>query len=483
MGYASGTSFDRFPNPGWAWPRHGLDQLIFAAVSPDHASALDSFKTWLGENDINDVSFREHRLLAAIAGRFGKQLQDHQEYPRLVGLQRLLWTKSRMAMAEAMPELRILVERQIPVMLIKGAVRLALRSEDQKSRMFHDLDILVPPDHFVEAMDALFEAGWSGSSGESRLCLAARHADIRGMNFFKGRFGDIDLHQRAYGLAHPFEGAEAALWEHSVSVTFFKLPVLVPSPEDRLALAIHHSGRDAHNHSDWVVDCARYLGANGLDWDRLLAILEETETIVPAQVALSYLNQHIGMPMPTHFTTRLMNHTGTGTAGRLLDILQAKPRNDWGPLSRTARGIAKQIRMRKQNPAKRRARIITGRSASLSNKLAGEMQTLQFLGAAKAGSTRFVLELEVELTGIARRLEFELNSENRHLARLQIRHFLRRNGWARLKFSSELTLKDSDQEIWLEARPGRQLRGGETKKTTDRYRMVPFRLALFQLKA
>ncbi|WP_204310774.1 hypothetical protein, partial [Escherichia coli] len=74
-------------------------------------------------NDIDHVSFREHRLLAAISDRFGRKLAAHPAYPRLVGLQKMLWTKSRMAMREAEPALSAMVEAGCTVMLIKGASR------------------------------------------------------------------------------------------------------------------------------------------------------------------------------------------------------------------------------------------------------------------------------------------------------------------------------------------------------------------------
>ena len=199
------SSFFRFPNPGWAWPQGRLDHLIHAAVATDRVAALEGFKTWLECTDIDDVEFREHRLLAAITDRFGKELADFPEYPRLVGLQRSLWTKSRMAIAECLPIIQQLAERNIPTMLLKGAARLAINPRDQKSRISHDLDILVPPSHFGQALDVMKANDWHSSSGESHLCLAAQSDSLRAMNFFSGRFGDIDLHQWAYGVSEPIE--------------------------------------------------------------------------------------------------------------------------------------------------------------------------------------------------------------------------------------------------------------------------------------
>jgi len=118
----------RFPDYGWSWPTGSLDQLLKAALLPDEEAASLCAARWLDENDIDKVSFREHRLLAAISDRFGRKLAGHKAYPRLVGLQKMLWTKSRMAMREAEPALQAMVEAGCAVMLIKGASRIAVNA-------------------------------------------------------------------------------------------------------------------------------------------------------------------------------------------------------------------------------------------------------------------------------------------------------------------------------------------------------------------
>ena len=69
----------------------------------------------------------------------GKQLRDHAAYPRLVGLQRMLWTKSRLAIQEATASLHRLREAGIELLLIKGASRLAL--DDSRRQTAHGLRI------------------------------------------------------------------------------------------------------------------------------------------------------------------------------------------------------------------------------------------------------------------------------------------------------------------------------------------------------
>ena len=157
----------RFPDYGWAWPTGQLDQLLKAALLPDEAAACRYAARWLDENDIDAADFREHRLLAAISERFGRKLADRAAYPRLVGLQKMLWTKSRMAMREAEPVLQAMADGGIPVMLIKGASRVALNAAAQRGRVAHDIGILVRPRDIVGAGDILRGSAWRVATGVS----------------------------------------------------------------------------------------------------------------------------------------------------------------------------------------------------------------------------------------------------------------------------------------------------------------------------
>src|SRR5262249_40933921 len=150
----------------------------------------------------------------------GVALAARPEGPRLAGLQRHLWTRSRMSIAQAATALRRMVDAGIPVMLLKGAARLAAEPDSVRARMAHDVDVLVPRQGFADAMEALFETGWTASSGESRLCLRRMAPGIRATNFFRDRFGDFDLHQWAYGDGIPHDGLQRALWDNARPVEF-----------------------------------------------------------------------------------------------------------------------------------------------------------------------------------------------------------------------------------------------------------------------
>ncbi|UDL86847.1 nucleotidyltransferase family protein [Mesorhizobium sp. PAMC28654] len=279
----------RFPDYGWSWPTGKLDQLLKAALLPDDETACHHAARWLDDNDIDLVSFREHRLLTAISDRFGRKLSGHAAYPRLVGLQKMLWTKSRMAMREAEPALKAMVDAGVDVMLIKGASRIAVDASAQRGRVAHDIDILVRPLHMTVAFDVLRDRDWQIATGVSPQYLRTRLGSIRSMNFFKGSFGDIDLHQLGYDGSQTSEEDDLAIWQRAAKAEFSGVDVFVPSPADRMALAIAHGGLDAHTHSDWLVDCAVAIHGGDVDWEVFNDIVARRSIAVPASVALSYL--------------------------------------------------------------------------------------------------------------------------------------------------------------------------------------------------
>lgn len=442
----------RFPHPSWAWPQGGLDLLLQAVIGPDPVIALAAARQWFATQDIDTVGFAEHRLLMAVAARFGQALGDLPAYPRMAGLQRMLWTKARMALREVQPPLAQIAGAGIPVMLLKGAARLAVSPEDQKSRISHDTDILVAPGHFARALGILTAHRWQASTGESTLCLTARLATTRAVNLFYGHFGDIDLHQWGYGPAVALSSVEAALWQSAQAHRFLDVPVLAPAPEDRIALALSSSALDAHAHSDWLVDCARVLMRERVDPARLVSILQQADLVPQASVALSYLGDRIGIAVPGLSDLRLQR---SGWQRSVATLLQMKPRSDWTPLSRLARGVAKQVR-----------KATDAATPVVLSPVA--------LGQLQPGQYHIDLALAVDLPGVRRRLEFELNQIASHVARLRSRALLRRRGWYSLRFSGQVTVAESGT-LWLESRPSKTLRGADQAES-ERYAVLQIQL-------
>jgi hypothetical protein len=367
-------------------------------------------------------------------------------------------------------------------MLLKGAARIAAERDAVRARMAHDIDLLVPPQQFSTALDVLLDTGWTASSGESSNCLRRLAPGIRAINFSRDRWGNIDLHQWIYSRGKPIVALESSLWDHAVPASFFGVPVLIPAETDRAALAVVNSGLDAHAHSDWLVDCAGLL-IRPLDWDRLLTTLRDSQGVVPAQVAVSYLAQHLGSDIPAEFVAKLLSDRAGGTFRRLLGLLLSKPRANWTPLACAARGVAKQFcRLTKQH-VKLPGTILRGGFLPAADEVDfGELAMQHLLSSAELeGPLRIQLDLVVPLSGTRRRIAFELNTPQQHIARLHARTIRQRQGNFIVRFDGVVELPSGTDELWIESRPGRQLRDNRNEGEAARYGALPCKVNRFQL--
>jgi hypothetical protein len=471
----------RFPDYGWSWPTGQLDHLLKAALLLDEDAGCRYAARWLDENDIDLVSFREHRLLAAISDRFGKKLSAHAAYPRLVGLQKMLWTRSRMAMREAEPALKAMTDAGSDIMLIKGASRIAVNASAQRGRVAHDIDILVRPQDMLGVFDVLRDRDWQISTGVSPQYLRTRLLSVQSMNFFKGNFGDIDLHQAAYDGSQRSAEDDLALWRRALTASFSGVDVFVPSPADRITLAIAHGGLDAHTHSDWLVDCAVAIQSGEVDWDVFVDVVSRRGIAVPAAVALSYLAQEIGTPVPETVLAKIVAMADRAGLSRWSSILQAKPRTDFGGLVWLSRGFAKQLRLKRKSgrePTLPPAIVWRGKPTRRKEGVPSASFVLSQAIACPATTGDMMLDVAVRITvpPVRRRIEMEINAAGGHVARLRSIAIIRSGKERVLHFRGKVALDGTGQALVLEARPSRQFREWDNPATVAAYGALPFQL-------
>ena len=472
----------RFPDYGWAWPVGRLDQLLKAALLRDETAALQLACAYLDENDIDIVSSREHRLLAAIADRFGNRLAGHPAYVRLAGLQKMLWTRSRLAMHEAAPALKLMAGPQRNVMLFKGAGRIAVDPAAQRGRVAHDIDVLVRPKDVRAAFEVLRDNGWEAATGASPQYVKSRLSALQSLNFFKGSFGDIDLHQAAYDVSQASADDDVALWDRAVPAQFCGVDVLVPSPADRVALAIAHGGLDAHAHSDWLVDCVVSTFRGDVDWEQLLNVVEKRRIAVPAAIALSYLKLEIGVPIPDATLQEVVALADRAGPSLWSSLLQAKPRGDLGVLSWLSRGLAKQLRLKKKAERQRLLPDViwsgnrVWRVPATPPATFGLSKKIRLPEGSAGKELRVALLVKVGIPPVRRRVEMEINSAERHIARLRYRTFIHADGTRLLRFDGTIRPEPGETLVTLEARPSRQFRDWRDEATVATYGALPFQL-------
>lgn len=445
----------RFPDYGWAWPRGNLDLLLKAVLHGDEARALEMGLSWLAAQDLDGVSFSEHRLLAALAERHGRHLSSSPSWPRLVGLQRHLWTRSRLSLRDATGALAAIARADLRFMVIKGASRIALDPGAQRGRVAHDIDILVQREDMRAAITVLLDEGWQAVSGAGRLRLEHESGRLRALNFLKGEFGDIDLHALAYHAHQLHDENEAKLWAQAIPVTFAGVGAWAPSAADRIALAVAHGALDAHRHSDWLVDIAAWLRLGRIDWTDLLDTLARRNILIPAASALSYLAQEADCPVPPEALARLLRMAdGEGLRKRLV-LIECKPRQNLTFATELLRGVVKEVRLARRRSGETRGRtdIWTARASHAPAPPVGVSVLHAEVPLDKPGPVRAEISFTIEAVGAARKMTWELSTDSRHLAILRHRSARGGAGRTRLRFTGEVMLAPEDRRLLLSARP------------------------------
>lgn len=473
-----------FPDLSWAWPRGGRLLLLRAALAPDEDRALKSLEDWFAQQDLDDAGYPEHRLLSAIATRFGSRLAHLPEYPRLIGLQRLNWTRSRMTVAAARPALEAMVDAGLKIVLLKGACRVALDPAEQKARTSYDLDLLLPGTDFDAAFGILASRGWMSSRGESTLGLRARLSSVQARNFKKGQFGDIDLHRNAYHFGQQNAACDAALLQELRAVSYYGLPVFVPSAEERLAMATGHGAWDGHQHSDWLVDVVRVLETETVDWNRLERIAHGRGLIAPLATALAFLRDEIGTALPKQEVGRFVSRHRRARVRDMPALILAR---DQATLTGLQRGLRLAVRLayglrfsgRKSGHDTPVFRSFTRKSVRKTQTAAMAPKTEFVLPApedAGPGQWQVDLDIEIDLPPVRRRLEFEMNAPDRNLCHFQGLHLSGKSGLHRLRLRGKVRVENHEWPLSLSALPSKFIESDEGSQDHQKYSARSFRV-------
>lgn len=288
---------------GLGWPPASQDLLIRAALLPED-DARRAWHKWTAEHDIETTSWAEVRLLAAVGRRADLLASEPTLAGRVKGIRRFVWAQTQGCLVKTRPALETLHEAGIPMLLFKGAARVAVDPASAADRMVLDIDALVPFDRAIEAFDTLAAGGWElwGWQIERRPPgpIAACHAWSLRRNG-----GEIDLHHVAHPLdLHP--GADKGLWHRSTKADLLGVPVAIPCPTDALLLTLAHGMRySPEGTADWAIDAAALLDGGRIDWDLLAAEAHARRLEALIAQALSYLAGPLGRPVDDRVRSEL----------------------------------------------------------------------------------------------------------------------------------------------------------------------------------
>ena len=331
-----------FPGYAWAWPQGDRELLLRAACLPKLNDAVREFRAWEAGREFNDTVGPEQRLLVAISARLPASMITLDERARLTGIERKLWTASRLALRADGDAAAILVGAGIRPLVMKGAARSALDMQNLKGRHAADIDFLVKPEDYRRSIEVLMRNGWTTKHPKLVEKYLSGRGGMAAVNLHKGQYGDADLHQ--YAFYHVAGASDRGLWARAREVDFLGQKLLVPSPEDNLAIAIAHGGVGAHGQSDWMVDCVNIIRESHIDWNLFEEICTAHRILPYAAIALGFMVMRLEVPVPGEVLARIARG-GRQPMTRLWSaLLQAHPKWENGIVEKLGRLVARVMR-------------------------------------------------------------------------------------------------------------------------------------------
>ncbi|RME83977.1 MAG: hypothetical protein D6771_05110, partial [Zetaproteobacteria bacterium] len=179
----------------------------------------------------------------------------------------------------------------IRFLLLRGPAVGIRHWRDPVLRPFGDLDLLVAPESFRAAKDALWNIGFRPDRVYAHLFV---RGDVQ-----------LDLHREPLGIDRIRSWARLTplrfdeLWEHHESIVLEGCTVPVPAMERELAYLCFHALKHSFERLVWLWDIA--LAARAMDedrWQAFLAFVRAMRLERPCFYALSYAQAHLAAPVP-----------------------------------------------------------------------------------------------------------------------------------------------------------------------------------------
>jgi Uncharacterised nucleotidyltransferase len=203
-------------------------------------------------------------------------------------------------------------EAEVPWVIVKGPV-LAELAYLGAPRYYSDLDVVVPSEHFRQALEVLTTKGASTMDRNWDLVTS----NLRGQLHLAIGPELVDLHWHLVNLVtqrERFAIPMADLFERRRQVRVGTVTTWTLDPTDAVLHVALHAALAGGHQLGWLVDVERSVRHLDPDWDALVRRSQAWRTNLPVAVALNRAREVLGAPVPPAVVTELSG----GPAGRLL---------------------------------------------------------------------------------------------------------------------------------------------------------------------
>lgn len=287
------------------WRPSYYQELLLKSALLKGDLALNSWREWEENIDIDNIERYSHRLLALVYKNLKEIGFEDSLTDRLKGVYKKTWYKNETFFYHISLLLPKFYDQGIDTLLLKGVALSLLYYEDNGVRAMEDIDLLVPVDKVKAAIALLEKLNFSIETKHPIDDFFLRLVHGTSLRNDKGII--IDLHWRHLKRILITDGDNPG-WQNAVPVQLNNINSLALNPEEMLLHIFDHalSWRGAVN-IRWVADAITVLNkANTeINWNRFVALVHQYRLKPFIREMLIYLKQAFDAPLPDDLINEL----------------------------------------------------------------------------------------------------------------------------------------------------------------------------------
>ncbi len=203
--------------------------------------------------------------------------------------------------------LKLLRERGVTAMMLKGAAMGAAIYRSFVERPMADIDLLIHPQDVIAAQGALADAGWVAQENPFRNPFYEQHHHLAPLKDAMGSGHSIELHIRPFPPPNPFGDVTPEMWQDAVVADAEFSGALVPSRTHMLVYAcVHFAWSHTMSKGAWrtIRDVAA-LSAESLDWEDVIETARSWRASSSCYWTLRLCEALSAVSAPAHVLSRL----------------------------------------------------------------------------------------------------------------------------------------------------------------------------------
>lgn len=291
------------PAGGAVWPEPAQEMLLRAALARGDEAAA-AWRRWAHEVDPDAVDPASAQILPLVYRNLVDQGIEDDRLAALKPRYAVTWARNQRNFRVLGDILRRLGAAGMETLIFKGAALIPLYYRDAGVRGMGDVDVLIRPERFQDALRVLGDAGWESLSWRPDLFETRfQHA----LALYDGAGNSVDLHCHLL-MACCEPGADLPFWEASRSLEVEGVQTRTLCTTDHLLQAcVHGLNWVQVPPIRWVADAITVLrvAPDEVDWDRVDRLVRERDMALPVSAALDYLRRVFDAPVPDDSLRRL----------------------------------------------------------------------------------------------------------------------------------------------------------------------------------